>query len=420
MKSLIFSLFVAALTLPLGATVVGRAMIEQPLNLGSHADPARIPLAEVGTWSNNFYGIHEVIGAPRPLAHGAFGTPFGVELNANLASAFGISVEPEQSTLVPELPVSLRIKAWPKPNYSPYTREQVVAATIHCLLRAVIATPKCPLKLRIVAEDPQENQGLQKFASDYVNAPNDSGKSVVPVMPTPVPGCHIEIGSALLPTVVFDDPPHHEPVPSMKLGFVPCDLETGEFGGEGLALLPVLAGEGWHGEPLDIVTLSAPLVYNCFTLHRVDNEANDLIERGKIGRHPRTGEYPGYTWIDPHVVVPDNAPVTESDTRLVAAMCHAFVLTCRPAAAKPLRIRLPRSIEAFATHPAWQPVTDQTDLRDENRIECAFVWDPEKMQVSGGGTPGHHLERTKLGTWRVVRDTDAPVRDEPSPEPPNQ
>jgi hypothetical protein len=65
----------------------------------------------------------------------------GIELNMNLASAFGIEALPSDSTNVPRAPVTIKIKDWPVPVYSPYRKEQVVAATLHCLLRSVRAPP---------------------------------------------------------------------------------------------------------------------------------------------------------------------------------------------------------------------------------------------------------------------------------------
>jgi hypothetical protein len=70
----------------------------------------------------------------------------GIELNMNLASAFGIEALPSDSTNVPRAPVTIRIKDWPA-----YRKEQVVAATLHCLLRSVRAPPKSPLKILIEA-----------------------------------------------------------------------------------------------------------------------------------------------------------------------------------------------------------------------------------------------------------------------------
>ncbi len=75
----------------------------------------------------------------------------GVELNMNLASAFGIEVLPSDSTHVPRAPVTIRIKDGPVSVYSPYRKDQVVAATLHCLLRSARATPKVPLKILIEA-----------------------------------------------------------------------------------------------------------------------------------------------------------------------------------------------------------------------------------------------------------------------------
>ena len=84
------------------ATVMSLGTVEQPVNLCAAADPSRIPLGPVAVESNHGYGIHEVIVAPRPCQHGAMTWKGGLELNQNLASAFGISLEIEDDTQIHE------------------------------------------------------------------------------------------------------------------------------------------------------------------------------------------------------------------------------------------------------------------------------------------------------------------------------
>ncbi|MFP6856545.1 MAG: hypothetical protein VCA73_04695 [Roseibacillus sp.] len=125
--------------------------IEQPINLGAKADPNRIPLGPVVVESISGWGWHAIISVPRPCTHGELRMEKGIELNMNLASAFGIEALPSDSTNVPRAPVTIKIKDWPVPVYSPYRKEQVVAATLHCLLRSVRAPPSPPLKILIEA-----------------------------------------------------------------------------------------------------------------------------------------------------------------------------------------------------------------------------------------------------------------------------
>ncbi|NIP93566.1 MAG: hypothetical protein GWO24_08955, partial [Akkermansiaceae bacterium] len=165
------------------ATVVEVGTIEQPINLGAMADPSRIPLGPVVVESNHGYDIHAVISEPRPCRFGALELKTGLELNMNLASAFGIEVIPEDGTLVPQRPVTIKVRDWPEPGYSPYRKDQVLAATLHCLLRSVHATSKSPLKIRVEAENPEDAKNLGGFAGDYLSAEaEDQGG------PTPVPG----------------------------------------------------------------------------------------------------------------------------------------------------------------------------------------------------------------------------------------
>lgn len=113
------------------ATQVGLSTIEQPVNLGAESDPARIPLGAVATESNYDYGLSEVITAPRPSLHGAMEWKSGIELNQNLASVFGIELDGLGLGIQPNAAV-IRLRNFAKPAYSPYTKDQVLAATIHC------------------------------------------------------------------------------------------------------------------------------------------------------------------------------------------------------------------------------------------------------------------------------------------------
>lgn len=138
------------------ATNVGISTIEQPVNLGTQSDPKRIPLGRVGVISNYDYGIHGKIDEARPCPDGAMRWEGGSELDQNLASVFGISVEAQDPTQILAFPVTLRVKSWNSPGYSPYTKEQVLAATLWCLLHSTNGSPERPLDVRVVAEGPDD------------------------------------------------------------------------------------------------------------------------------------------------------------------------------------------------------------------------------------------------------------------------
>jgi hypothetical protein len=137
---------------PCLATSVGISTVEQPVNLVSHSDPTRIPLGRVGVMSNYDYGIHYKIVESRPSPQGGMKWKNGSELDQNLAAVFGISMEISDSSQILLAPVTLRLNAWKPPAYSPYTKEQVLAATIWCLIRSTGSSPERPLELKVVTE----------------------------------------------------------------------------------------------------------------------------------------------------------------------------------------------------------------------------------------------------------------------------
>ena len=106
--------------------------------------------------SNYDYGIHWYIGEEQSCPGGAMHWEGGLELNQNLASVFGISVEAQDSTQISAFPVTLRVKPWKPPGYSPYTKDQVLAATLWCLLHRTHGTPEHPLDIRVLAEGANE------------------------------------------------------------------------------------------------------------------------------------------------------------------------------------------------------------------------------------------------------------------------
>lgn len=98
------------------ASSYGPALIEQPVNLGPKSDPGRIPLGNIAVICNYDYGLHAHIGESRPCPDEAMRWESGTELDQNLASVFGITVEVQDSTQVREFPVILRMKSWKTPS----------------------------------------------------------------------------------------------------------------------------------------------------------------------------------------------------------------------------------------------------------------------------------------------------------------
>ena len=118
--------------------------IEQPINLGAKADPSRIPLGPVVVESISGWGWHAIISVPRPCTHGELRMEKGIELNMNLASAFGIEALPSDSTNVPRAPVTIKIKDWPVPADSPRSEEHTseLQSQAHLVCRLLLEKKK--------------------------------------------------------------------------------------------------------------------------------------------------------------------------------------------------------------------------------------------------------------------------------------
>jgi len=311
------------------ATNVGVGTIEQPVNLGAVADPASIPLGPVAMESNYNYGIYSIISDPRPCLYGAMEWKEGTALDQNLASVFGIVVDPQDPTQVPAMPVNLRVKAWPAPAYSPYTREQVMAATLHCLLRSTHATPKSPLKVEVITDNPADKSWADKFAGSYVTQAEPEGP---PIEPTAVPGCRIETDHLGIAHVIFPGITKTAAAPARPPVLIPFHPQ-GENEPERPTwyLLPVWTGDTCR-KPLEVLGQPYTLYYDCFNpSDSASPQVNALFE-GSSALNWSIDESPTGTTahLDFGIVDPGN----------LAAFLHAVVLSVRPTATNPLRITL--------------------------------------------------------------------------------
>ena len=373
--------------------MVGLGTIEQPVNLGRHSDPASIPLGPVAYESNHGYGIHALISASRPCQHGAMELEKGRELEQNLACAFGISVEPVEPTLVPYSPVVLRVKAWPKPAYSPYSREQVLAATLQCLVRSTGGTPKMPLVVQVVTEDPADQAWAAKYAGKYITRPDQHGE---PFEPTPVPGTKIETDAFGVARVVFSGSsgkPVLEPRPPVWIPF--------RLGGESgpdeptWKLLPVWTGDDW-AEPFDALGRPYTLIYDLFNPASSSSpQAHALFRRGH-SKHWNVTREAGRT-----SVLLSFDDVSEGD---MAAFLHALILSVRPTAELPLEVTLrpylspPPYFENLLKAGGWE----ETQVGSGAALQAVFVLDPQTGKLGRGTLPRHRLEGHGSGSLRVV------------------
>lgn len=158
MRIFLFVSWVVLLSWPISnsssATSISTTTVEQPVNLGAKSDPARIPLGRVGVLSNYDYGIHRMIG------------------------------EAQDPTQIRAFPITLRVKSRKPPRYSPYTKDQVLAATLCCLLRSAGGTPENPLDVRVLAEGLSDKPLEGKYSGKYVTRPGKDGKDpFIPLTP---------------------------------------------------------------------------------------------------------------------------------------------------------------------------------------------------------------------------------------------
>ncbi len=360
------------------ATAVGTGTIEQPVNHGPNSDPKRIPLGAVGTISNHGYGVHRVIGEPRPCPEEVMRWEGGTELDQNLASVFGISVEAEDPTQIHGAPVTLRVKPWKIPGYSPYTKEQVLAATLWCLIRSAGGTPESPLDVRIVAEGRADKSLEKKYSGKYVTSPGKDGKEVPPPK---IPGSVIEEDGRGIAWVVFPEmkkkPQTRAAPPAMILFEMGGDNDVGD----GMwYLLPVWGSGTEKDAPLHLNSWSASMCYSRWRSHgrgeanafRVGEAVSSLdVKHGEKGDSVLIG----------HPSVPQAT---------LAAEILALVVAAQPTEKRPLSVAIRVEERGLASYPAFQGAPGWKETRNDAHnivLECEFVWDATARKLMKGTVP---------------------------------
>jgi hypothetical protein len=356
------------------ATVVATGTIEQPVNLGPKSDPARIPLGAVGTLSNHGYGVHRVIGEPRPCPEAGMQWEGGTELDQNLASVFGISVEAEDPTQINGPPVTIRVKPWKVPGYSPYTKEQVLTATLWCLLRSAGGSPERPLDIRVVAEGRADKALEKKYSGKYVNMPGTDGKEVPPLK---IPGSVIEEDSRGIAWVVFPGVKKKSPTPA-----APPTMILFEMGGEidvgdgKWDLLPVWGNRNQKNVPLDLGSWPAALYYPCRgTPGR--HEANAFVNVRLDVEHGEKGDS----------VTVSHPPVPQAT---LAAEILALVVSAQPTEKRPLTVVIQLEERGLAEFPAFRGAPGWKESRHGANmvvLECELVWDATERKLTKGTVP---------------------------------
>jgi hypothetical protein len=395
------------------ATNVGLSTIEQPVNLGAESDPTRIPLGRVAVESNYHYGRGPVISAARPSLHGPMEWKSGAELEQNLASAFGIEVSNHD---IPHAPATIRLKSWPVPAYSPYTKEQVLAASIHCLLRSNRGTPSQPIELKVVADAKDDEALAKRYAGSYVNSPDRP--EAEPVEATPVVGTKIETDSRGISWVSFP-----EAKPAESPGPRPPVMIPFRLGGESepdnplWQLIPVWTGTGRSLEQsLEILGQPYPLFYDCFNPSTGGGpEANALF-----AENPRGAIFSlDVSTSDAGTEALFCFPGGSSET--LAASILALVVSTQPTPENPLTVTLETHLEKppewfanFKQSADWSPPGDPMGKARRRTLACTFVWDSENAVLTRGSVPLAGIMRTATGELVIEASSAKPPETQPN------
>ena len=359
------------------ATNVGTGTIEQPVNLGPNSDPARIPLGAVGTISNYGYGTHRVIGEPRPCPDGAMRWEGGTELDQNLASVFGISVEAEDPTQIRAAPVTLRVKPWKIPGYSPYTKEQVLAATLWCLIRSAGGTPESPLDVRIVAEGQEDKSLEKKYSGKYVTMP---GKDEKEVPPPKVPGTVVEEDGRGIAWVVFPEVKKRPQTPAAPPAMILFERSEADTGDRMWDLLPIWGSGIEKDAPLHLNSWPASMCYSCW---KSDDrgEANAFLVRKAVSyldvEHGENGDS-----------VEIRYPFIPQAT-LVAEIL-ALVVAAQPTEKRPLTVAIRLEKHGLAGYPVFRGAPDWKEIWPDAHttlLKCEFVWHAAERKLIKGSVP---------------------------------
>jgi hypothetical protein len=374
-------------SIPCFATSVGVATIEQPVNLVSHSDPTRIPLGRVGVISNHGYGIHYKIVESRPSPQGAMKWKNGSELDQNLASVFGISLEIPDSTQILIEPATLRLNAWKPPAYSPYTKEQVLAATIWCLIRSTGSSPERPFELKVVAESADDKILEKKYSGKYSGHPDKDTK----IAPTSnVGGTIIEEDARGIAWVVLPGATKDESFKPLSPALIICE-RSGE-GDPGWHVMPIWGNGEKPADFLELNHYSANMLYSAWDVEGLRN-ANSFINQHGVG----------------NLNVTHNETSTEVDLgyqyttqESLAANIFALILAQQPTEKNSLVVSFwleetqVEKYSEFRKASGWKEIKPDPNRRAYYELTCEFVWDAKNSKLIKGSLP---CVTTDSKTW---------------------
>ncbi len=372
---LIFTILFAV-SIPCFSSNVGISSIEQPVNLVDHSDPTRIPLGPVAVICNYGYGIHYKIFESRPSPQGAMLWKNGSELDQNLAAVFGISIEIPDSTQILVEPSTLRLKAWKPPAYSPYTKEQVLCATIWCLIRSSGGSPENPLELKIVTEAPEDKMLEKKYSGKYISHP---GKDENSPITTEVGGTTIEEDARGISWVVLPDTKADKTFKPLSPAMIICGY--GQETDKSWMLLPIWGNGEKPDDFLELNHYTANMLYSAWYPDGLRN-ANAFIDSSRSGnlaliRNEKSIELRlGYQYGKPEVL---------------AANIFALIIAQQPTEDRPLIVSFMsekwnlEKLSEFKNAAGWVGIKSEHHKHHEFR--CEFAWDAKNSKLVKGSIP---------------------------------
>jgi hypothetical protein len=320
-----------------------------------------------------------MISAPHPFIGGGKEWQKGIESNSNLASVFGIQVRPIDGTSVPYEPVEIHIKDWGIPPYSPHSRAEVLAATIHCLLLSCHATPDHPLDIRIITKNKNDHTWAEPFAKEYVRLPGEDGK---PVTPTPVGDSFIKTDGFGIQYVMFRKLNPKNQIPKIAPVILPMEFDD-DGTPPGLdAFWPGTGLRHIQKGPIQSLDLPRGYFYNVFSAGpQFSLELNPLF----------TGD--NYFSIESDLK-DDVAEVMmsfgEQSLRNVTSAIASAALTAGINHGKPMKISVyfykkdSPTLEALLKTPGWE----KTSMGYRPAATSAFDYDPNTKKLTKGTLPG--------------------------------
>lgn len=387
---------------PIRATVVGTGLVHQPVYLGTASQPDRIPLAPVICNSNHGYGSNCAIFEPRPCYHGHFLDQGVPAYEQNLAPLFGIRAEFSDTTQLPGSTLTLHLRNCAPPAHAPYTQEQVVAASLQCLLaRASGLRKDSPLTVVIKGDGIPTPDWSAKFSKPYFSEEEPKVGEFKPIL---LPGLKLEDSPLGVRYVIFESVPANPGIAKRAPVFVPF-LPEGESEGDAASLIPIWPGDEWD-EPLHV--LSIPYLPYYEKWH--GGVTGRIAESAAIPHltPPNTCQNPGFG-----VVRSDKGvQVTPSDQDLspyeLAVFIYACVVSEQPTVQHPMTLVIPSGMFSEEYRALLR-----TDASWKNGTSCEFAFDPMGAKLLKGSVPGFVLSRSPQNRLIVSQEVSAmPVRSE--------